>query len=94
MALTVNDVIKKLRYEEDDDSVVELMSAYLLSATRIVKNLTGNNFDEEDEQVQLVIVLYCEYFSTLPDDNGVIDSGFIPPKIRAALNGLYVPLVV
>jgi len=94
MPLTANDVLERLKYEPDD-AAAEHMESYLLAATSIVRKLVGSNFNEEDEQVQLVIILFCEYFTNPTTDNDRVMSGeFLPPQIRIALSGIYIPLVV
>lgn len=94
MALTVNDVLDQLKIDQDDDAAKH-MELHLLSATSIVKKLTGSNFNEDDDQVKLVIILFCEYFACSTDDAArVINGDFLPPQIRSALSGIYVPLVV
>ena len=93
MALTVNDVLDRLKYESDD-AVAKYMDAYLQSATQIVKKWVGKNFDADNEQVQLVIVLLCEYFTDSSSGEKAISGDFIPPQIRVALSGIYTPLVM
>ena len=100
MPLTVNDVIRHLRYGEGvddvDDVVIQDLQEILDSAEQAVRDHILDKFDSENKIHRRAILMMCGYF----DDNRgvgkdtVSNDGFLPQPVKDLLSRYYVPLVV
>jgi len=95
MPITVNDVARHLRYEDDD--IVNLDLQFLLdSAEQAVKDHVKGKYDAENKIQQRAILMMCGYF----DENRgvskdtVSNDGFIPQPVKDMLSPYYVPLCI
>lgn len=95
MALTVNDVARHLRY--DDDDIVDQDLQYILdSAEQAVKDHVLTKYDAENKIQQRAVLMMCGYFD---ENRGVSkdtpsNDGFLPQPVKDLLSRYYVPLVV
>lgn len=95
MALTVNDVVRHLRY--DSDELIDLdLQDILDSAEQAVKDHILTKFDPENKIHQRAILMMCGYFD---ENRGVnkgtpSNDGFLPQPVKDLLSAYYVPLCI
>lgn len=95
MPLTVNDVARHLRYEEDD--IISQDLQFLLdSAEQAVKDHVCDKYDAENKIQQRAILMMCGYFDENRGVNKdtVSNDGFLPQPVKDMLSSYYVPLVL
>ena len=95
MALTVNDVARHLRYD-DDDIVEQDLRSIMDSAEQAVKDHVLTKYDAENKIQQRAVLMMCGYFD---EHRGVgkdtpSNDGFLPQPVKDLLSKYYVPLVV
>ena len=95
MALTVNDVARHLRYD-DDDIVDQDLQSILDSAEQAVKDHVLTKYDAENKIQQRAVLMMCGYFD---EQRGVSkdtpsNDGFLPQPVKDLLSKYYVPLVM
>lgn len=95
MALTVNDVARHLRYD-DDDIVEQDLQSIMDSAEQAVKDHVLSKYDDENKIQQRAILMMCGYFD---EHRGVgkdtpSNDGFLPQPVKDLLSPYYLPLVV
>lgn len=95
MALTVEDVIRRLQLDSDD-VVIEDMQYFLDVATQAVRNHIKTKFDAENVVHQHAIIMLCGYYSSQRElgKDMVANGSFLPDPVLALLNPYYVPLVI
>lgn len=95
MALTVNDVARHLRYDEDE-IVAQDLQQLLDSAEQAVKDHVLSKFDAENKIQQRAVLMMCGYFDENRGVNKdtVANDGFLPQPVKDLLSPYYMPLVV
>lgn len=95
MPLTIEDVVRHLRYD-DDDFDVNHVNRLLITSTEAVKNHIKTKFDTENMVQQHAILLLCGYYDNYRnvEKNMEINGRFLPDPVLALLNPYYVPLVM
>lgn len=95
MVLTVNDVARHLRYDDDDIINADLQHV-LDSAEQAVKDHVSTKFDAENKIQQRAILMMCGYFDENRGVNKdtVSNDGFLPQPVKDLLSPYYLPLVV
>lgn len=95
MALTVNDVARHLRYD-DDDIIAQDLQGVLDSAEQAVKDHVQTKFDAENKIQQRAILMMCGFFDehrSVNKDTPAND-GFLPQPVKDLLSKYYKPLVL
>ncbi|MCL6246516.1 head-tail connector protein [Acinetobacter sp. ANC 4945] len=95
MPLTVNDVARHLRYDDDDIVALDLKSI-MDSAEQAVKDHVLTKYDPENKIQQRAVLMMCGYFDEHRGVNKDTPSndGFLPQPVKDLLSKYYVPLVV
>ncbi len=95
MPLTVNDVVLRLKHDQDTYDVND-MQDILDASSMIVKNHVKAKFDAENEQQRLAILLLCGWLDKNRNAEGKVTvNGFaMPPMVYDILLDFYTPLVM
>lgn len=95
MPLTVNDVIRHLKYDEgsaDRDDLQSLLDV----AEQAVKDHVLSKYDAENKAQQRAILLLCGYYDKYRNLEGEMptNGSFLPQPVLVLLNPYYKPLVI
>ncbi|MDV7379938.1 head-tail connector protein [Acinetobacter baumannii] len=93
MPLTLHDVIRHLKYDEDSADLDDLQSL-LDVAEQAVRDHVLTKFDAENKAQQRAILLLCGYYDKYRNSEAEMpnNGSFLPQPVLALLNPYYKPL--